>query len=155
MRTPLTKRGRVRFACSVSLRSEAREKIMNNANWVCFDCRTSQRRASWRLLTFYKPWLVGDTWGGAVKCPECQNPCKFLGHKIAIPPQRDDAAWKELRDYVTARYRTHFAVRAEASTRRKHEIERRILELQSRSDNKERKRLIQILRDELDSIPNA
>jgi len=128
---------------------------MNNANWVCFDCRVSIRKASWRLLTFYKPWLVGDTWGGAVKCPQCQNPCKFLGHKIAIPPKRDDVAWHELREYVTARYRSHVDGRAEAYTRRKHEIERRIIELQSRAENKERDRLIKDLRDELESIANT
>jgi hypothetical protein len=128
---------------------------MNNANWVCFDCRVSVRRASWRLLTFYKPWLVGDTWDGAVKCPECQKPCKFLGHKIAIPPKRDDVAWGELRDYVTARYQSHCDGRAEASTRRKHEIERRIIELQSRDESKERDRLINNLREELESITKS
>ena len=125
---------------------------MNNANWVCFDCRTSLRRASWRLLAFYKPWLIGDTWGGAVKCPECRKPCKFLGHKIAIPPKRDDAAWKELYEYVTERYRASRDGDAEASTRRKHEIERRIQELENRTPNKERDRLIKDLREELDAI---
>ena len=61
-------------------------------------------------------------------------------------------AWKELRDYVTERYRANFDGRAEARTRRKHEIERRIQELQSRTENKERDRLIKDPREELDSI---
>ena len=53
---------------------------------------------------------------------------------------------------MTARFRSHFDGRAEASTRRKHEMERPILELQSRVENKKRDRLIKSLREELESI---
>lgn len=64
-------------------------------------------------------------------------------------------AWGELRDYVTARHQSHYDGRAEASTRRQHEIERRLIELQSRVENKERDRLIRNLREELESITNT
>ena len=88
-----------------------------------------------------------------MKCTECGNPCKFLGHKIAIPRKRDDGAWKQLQEYVTQRHRSHSEERAKSNARRKHDIEHRINELQSRPQNEERDRLIKKLRTELDALP--
>lgn len=125
---------------------------MTNGNWVCFDCRTSQRRSYWRSGTYFRPWIVGSIGDGTILCPECKRPCRFLGHKIAVPAKRDDNGWIQLREYINEWQGMYRDRKAEADVRRKHEIERRILELQGRPENKERDRLIKELREELDQL---
>lgn len=58
---------------------------MPNANWACFDCRRSVRRAD-------------DAEG--VACPECGQPCESVGRTLALPSRRDEKAWRALRDRV-------------------------------------------------------
>ena len=125
---------------------------MTNGNWVCFDCRTAQRRSCWRFATFFRPWIVGSIGNGTILCPECKKPCRFLGHKIAVPPKRDENSWKDLREYINDRRELYRDRKAQIDIRRKHELERRIVELQLRPENKVRDGLIKKLREELENI---
>ena len=125
---------------------------MTNGNWVCFECRTSQRRSCWRLATYFLPWIVGSIGNGKIICPECKRSCRFLGHKIAVPAKRDDNGWKQLRKYVNERHCQYRTLEAESNTRKKHEIERRIQEIQDRPKNKDREQLVKKLHEELEQL---
>ena len=133
-------------------RQKTKRAYMTNGNWVCFDCRTSQRRSCWRFATYFQPWIVGSIGNGSILCPDCERPCRFLGHRIAVPPKRDDNGWKQLRQYIDERRDFNCDRKAQLDTRRKHELEKRIAELHRRPENKERDGLINRLLDELESI---
>jgi hypothetical protein len=120
---------------------------MINGNWVCFDCRTCVRRQ-----TLFRPSSVGDKGNESVKCPECNQPCRFLGTKISIPPKRDVDEWKQLRRYVIERRTSLVEQQSEQNTHRKHDIERRIRDLENRPKNKQRNSLIKQLQDELANL---
>src|SRR4029079_2005213 len=127
------------------------ELVMCNGTLVCFDCRTVVRRPTWRLVTFLRPWLIGSTGVGNVRCPKCREACHFLGPTIEIPPKRDVAAWDRLRDQVA---NVHAAVaedRFKESVRRRHDLEQRIRELETRPSNPGRDALIRELRAQLEA----
>ena len=55
---------------------------MNNATWVCFDCRQAVRRPEYMVEV--------------IACPRCGQPMGYLGDKIRIPTQRQIKAWRRL-----------------------------------------------------------
>jgi hypothetical protein len=122
---------------------------MCNGTWVCFECRTAVRRPTWRLVTYLRPWLIGSTVVGNVRCPTCRQACSFLGPTIEIPPKRDAAAWDRLRDQVATVHAAAEAGRFKRSVRRRHDLEQRIRDLESRPPNPGRDALIKQLRTEL------
>jgi len=122
---------------------------MANGNWVCFDCHSCVRRPAWRLVTYYRPWLIGAKGDETVKCPSCNQPCRFLGPSIRIPAKGNDAAWDQLRAEVMELRDTLSVQRQKQNTRRKHQLERLVLDLERRPKNKERDLLIDQLRNEL------
>jgi len=122
---------------------------MVNGNWACFDCRLTVRRPTWRQIAFYRPWLIGEKWDDRVKCPECKNACRFLGPKITVPPKRDKTAWDKLRLAVIDSKLYWNEQSRKQKTKRKHEIEKQIQEIQRRPINDARDRLIKTLRQEL------
>ena len=85
-----------------------------------------------------------------MSCPECAGECTCLGYKIPVPPRRDVKAWEALREELHRTENTRQAESCRAEVRRKHEIEREIVNLEARPDNPERARLIRRLRRELD-----
>ena len=109
---------------------------MSNASYICFDCRQAVRRPTPEKAV--------------VKCPTCARRCEYLGRKIPVPPKSKVVAWRELREqFATAR--TNWALRQEReSVRRRHELEKRILDLEARPANPSRTRQIEELRRELD-----
>lgn len=125
---------------------------MNNGNWGCFDCRLTQRRSYCRFAIHCRHWSVGSIGNGFVLCPGCERPCRFLGHRIAVPPKSDNNGWKQLRQYIDECRDSHRDRKAQLDTQRKHELEKRIAELQRKPENKERDGLINRLRGELESI---
>lgn len=56
--------------------------MASNTNYVCFACRTAQRRPK--------------TFKGAVLCPQCGRAGLRLSYKLAIPPKHRPQAWKAL-----------------------------------------------------------
>lgn len=125
---------------------------VSNGNWVCFDCRKSRRVAYSRFATFLRSWIVGSIGNGSITCNTCHKPCRFLGHRIAIPDERDDRAWRKLAASINESYPMQRHGMAQLDTRRKHEIERRIIELQQRPCNADRDALILELQDELKEL---
>src|SRR5262245_21314504 len=108
---------------------------MSNASWVCFDCRATVRRPT-------SPRRV-------VPCPVCREPCFCLGRKIPVPPKTKVAAWTKLRGEMRTMV-IDWRVRVERTTvRRRHEIERRIKDLESRTAEPSRNRQIKKLQEEL------
>lgn len=53
-------------------------KNISNYNYVCFKCRTSNRR--------------GEGW--APKCTKCHQFMSMLGKHWRVPKQRDNKGWK-------------------------------------------------------------
>lgn len=140
---------------SLSHRPFTWTRLMTNGNWICLDCRTSVRRPTWRMIIYFRPWLFGSTGVGNVKCPNCKRLCRFIGPDTKVPPKRDDSGWAQLRATVReSRMLTSDAQRV-TGTRRKHEIEQRIIQLESRPASAERNRLVKQLRDELDDLATS
>ena len=127
----------------------SREQTMCNGTWVCFNCRLAVRRPTWRLVTYLRPWLIGATDVGHVRCPRCHELCQFLGPTVEIPPKRDVAGWERLRDEVAQSHATAAEDRFTESVRRTHDLEQRIRDLESRPQNPGRDALIQELRAKL------
>lgn len=108
---------------------------MSNASWVCFDCRTTVRRPTFRQTV--------------VLCPECRQRCFCLGRKIPVPRKSNMAAWLKLRQAMRA-LTVEWQVRSEKSAvARRHEIERQITALESKPAESSRTRQIKKLREEL------
>jgi hypothetical protein len=108
---------------------------MSNASWVCFDCRTTVRRPTFRRTV--------------VLCPECRQRCFCLGRKIPVPPKANIAAWNKLRQAMQT-LTADWQVRSEKSAvARRHEIERQLVALESKPAEPSRARQIKKLREEL------
>ena len=122
---------------------------MCNGTWVCFDCRRAVRRPTWRLVAFCRPWLIGSTGVGRVRCPCCGRACRFLGPTIEVPPKRDVAGWRRLREQVNAFRVKAVEARDRRAVRGRHDLEQRIGDLQSRPPNAGRDRLVRRLREKL------
>lgn len=122
---------------------------MCKGTWVCFKCRTAVRRATWRLVTYVRPELVGDTMTGRVRCPHCRRACQFLGPSIAIPPKREVSSWRRLQADVAQFREDVGGDRKKSATRKKHDLEQRIRDLKSRPASSGRTRLIKELEKEL------
>ena len=130
---------------------------------VCLNCRRVES-----LGTDFTDFHTGD-------CPECSTPMCFVNQKFRPPKKTDDKSWAVAAllisngfTYYTIRdgngmavaypttigdaerfiqmYRSHAA---ERNTRRKHEIEKQISELESRLPNEHRTTLIRKLKQEL------
>jgi hypothetical protein len=76
---------------------------MCNATYVCFECRLTARRPSWRKVTLYCPWLIGQA-DEKVPCSRCHRPMRFLGPTLTVPPKRDDRGWRLLQARVLRTY---------------------------------------------------
>jgi hypothetical protein len=122
---------------------------MCKGTWVCFKCRTAVRRDTWRLVTYIRPELMGGTGSGRVRCPHCRSVCQFLGPSIAIPPKRELASWRRLQAEITRLRLDEVARRKESATRKKHDLEHRILDIKSRPASSGRTRLVKKLEKEL------
>lgn len=122
---------------------------MTNGTWVCFDCRTAVRRRTWRLSTLVRPWLVGSTAVGGVRCPGCRQACHFLGPAIEIPPRRETRRWARLREQIARVHAATVDQRFREYVRRGHELEQRIRDLESRPPSPGRDELIRVLQGKL------
>ena len=58
---------------------------MNNATYVCFDCRTTERTPAWRITR---------------NCRRCRKTAQHVYYKFRIPRRGDDAGWAELETRV-------------------------------------------------------
>jgi hypothetical protein len=108
---------------------------MGNATWVCFDCREAVRRP-----THYP---------GAVSCPRCGLASRCVGTKIRIPGKRDDRRWNALRSYLSLQRRVALENREHIRVRRRHGLERRIAEIESRPVKEGRLRTLHELKERL------
>lgn len=110
----------------------------SNYNWVCFECRFATRQAKTHKE---KP-----------KCHSCGKDCVCLGYKIRIPKKRDSKGWKKLQALVkqinSNRLETKMASLRFRISQLKNEIQR----LSSKEENKDRNKLIHLLKEELDRI---
>jgi hypothetical protein len=121
---------------------------MCKGTWVCFACRTSVRRLTWRHVTYARPWLIGQA-SERLRCPRCRKPCQFLGPTIEIPAKSDAKAWRKLRDEVWQVHAEIQEIPFKHSVRRRHNLEKRIRDLKAKPKSKGRDELIKQLREEL------
>ena len=110
----------------------------SNYNWVCFSCRYHTRAAK--------------TSNKIPKCQECNRECFCLGYKVEIPKKNDTRSWKKLRIDCQKRHSKNQENMEVYLVKRKHELEKEIIRLEPRSENKDIKRLIKKLKDELESL---
>ena len=108
---------------------------MSNATWACFECRETVRRPGYTRA--------------AVLCPNCAQPCRYLGHKLRMPPKRQAKAWRDL----LADLRQKSLARADAQQRarlqRMREIRGEIDRLKARGPNAGRAKQVGLLRRRL------
>jgi DNA-directed RNA polymerase subunit RPC12/RpoP len=104
---------------------------MSNATWVCFDCRQTFRRGS-------GPDEV-------VRCPHCGVRCQCLGRKIAVPARDRLKAWQTLREDVRLTRARYEERRRRRAVRGKHNIEKKIAEIERRLPNASRDKLLREL----------
>ena len=135
---------------------------------VCLDCRRVES-----LGMDVADLQAGDLHLG--DCPECSAPMYLVSQKFRPPKKTDDKAWRVAAflisngfTYHTIRDSSGMAVSypttmsdaerfvdvlrthaAERKTRRRHELEKQIAELESRSPNEQRAILIREIRQEL------
>jgi hypothetical protein len=110
---------------------------MSNASYICFDCRQAVRRSTPER--------------DAVRCSSCGRRCQYLGRKIPVPPKTKVAAWRALRASM-ATIRVNWALRQERDAlKRRHTVEKRIVELEAKPSNASRDHLLNKLRRELDA----
>lgn len=109
-------------------------------NWVCFDCRITKRRPTWRRVTYTRPDSIGMQ--GDVKCQQCSALMYFLGPTIQIPSKSKPKEWAKLYSALVE-FRQNFAKRSDiGKVKLKHKLEKAIHELEQRGDNKERQKVI-------------
>ncbi len=107
----------------------------SNFNWVCFDCRTTQRRPK-----------VGAR---VPSCLECGAECFCLGYKVEVPRRSALRQWRQLREVCRLRL---FAIQERVErwrVRRMHDLEKEIGRMEKLGANKDRARQINKLEEEL------
>ena len=119
---------------------------MCNGTWVCFDCRVAVRRPTWRHVTYARPWLVGGTGAGNVRCTHCGELCRFVGPTILVPRKGDVRGWARLRATTEFIHARAVDERYRRMVRRRHDLERRVRELMARPQSPGRDQLIKRLR---------
>ncbi len=107
---------------------------MRNCTWVCFECHAAVRR----------PEIAAD-----VRCSSCARPLRNLGTKIPVPRRTDDDGWSFLERRLNAAAHAAWASQVVLSVRRRHELERQIVRLESRPHHPERARQINRLRKKI------
>ena len=133
---------------------------------VCLNCKRVES-----LGTDYSFFRTGD-------CPECSSPMHFVSHKFRPPKLADARSWEVVaflieRDFcfqtirdengaavnypTTMRDAKEFVIRHSfepsfRNTRRKHDLERQIVDLESREQNGDRDKMIRDLRNQLDNL---
>ena len=111
--------------------------VMSNRHWVCFRCRETVRR----------PGTAEN-----LRSPTCGDTCNNLGTKVPVPPRARLAVWKALETGYLARRRAWAALVRQRAVRRKHDIEREILQVEALPENEGRRSLPKQLMVELESV---
>jgi hypothetical protein len=108
---------------------------MGTAAWACFNCRTAVRR--------------NTAFTGDVPCPNCGQPCSYLGYKIPVPPKAKGREWAALRDQL-ARERMQRELASGMNTvRGRHALEQEIARLEALPTNEGRTKAIRLLQRRL------
>lgn len=111
---------------------------MSSATWVCFECRETVRRSRYTRA--------------AVRCPSCGHSCRYVGHKLRIPPKTQPKAWQKLRDELQqeaiARVDSEPLIRLQNRRALQAEIDR----LEARGPNEGRARQVRLLRRRLEKL---
>src|SRR5262245_12469668 len=108
---------------------------MSNATWACFDCRQVVRRPTYPRKT--------------VPCPLCRRSCFCLGRKIPVPPKGKIAARAKLRSEMQQLVIAWQVRGDKAAVARRHEVEKRIRELELRPTDASCARRLKKLREAL------
>lgn len=110
----------------------------SNYNWVCFRCHFSTRQAK--------------TSSRVPKCGECGGDCYCLGYKVEVPRKKDTDGWKRLRascrQLEAARQDRNEIIRVQ----NKHWLEKEIIRLEAMEENRDRRRTIKSLQEELNDL---
>ena len=111
---------------------------MSNAAWVCFPCRLAVRRPA--------------THEGEVRCAQCGGVCSGLGMKVPVPQKRDEKAWRELQEDLTAKAHARREAENAACVRQRHDLEQELRRLLALPTNAGRVRAIQSIRRRLGEV---
>jgi hypothetical protein len=84
-----------------------------------------------------------------VRCPHCAKLCQFIGPTIKVPPKRDARAWRRFQERIVRLGIEALDERYKKSVRRRHELEKRIVELKTRPQSVGMRRLIAKVQEEL------
>jgi len=123
---------------------------MCKGNVVCFDCRIALRSFTWRLVTYVKPESIGST--GSTRCPHCGELCYFLGPSIPVPKKSNRKAWEKLRTSIMKKRAEVSSRRRKSLVRRKHDLEKQILDLEMRGPSEGRKGLLKKLKSQYEEL---
>lgn len=100
----------------------------DNANWVCFACRTHHRQPA---LSKRVP-----------ACPGCGADCFDLGDRVAIPRKRDLSGWRDLHRECLRREASAISWNLRKKAREAHATELRLKQLKLRPATPGRQKFI-------------
>lgn len=108
---------------------------MRNATWACFECRETVRRPGYSRAT--------------VLCPICGQPCRYIGHKLRMPPKRQARAWHELRASIQQEVIARAECQQQLRLQKMRELRAEITRLEAKGPNEGRAKQVRQLRQEL------
>ena len=110
-------------------------------NWICFKCRVSTRRQTWRGITAARPETIGMT-DDDVLCRICNDNMRFIGPTIQVPAKSKTKDWKQLEIDIHVLSQALYLENRKQKVERRHGLEKRIADLKSRPENEGRNVLI-------------
>lgn len=110
----------------------------SNYNWVCFECRFVIRQAK--------------TYKRIPKCHFCNQDCICVGYKLKIPKKSNKKEWEQLKKINREIELQHIQSQRSYKKDRITHLSNEIKKLSSKEENKDRTKLIDSMKKELDQL---
>ena len=101
---------------------------MSNRNWVCFNCRITNRKQS--------------GFSGRAVCSDCGGELINIGYRIPVPPKSKIKEWKKLKEQLAQQSMKMERLGFEHSVRFRHDLEKEITKLKNLPQSPGRQSLI-------------
>lgn len=108
---------------------------MSNRNWVCFNCRITNRKSS--------------RFNRQATCSQCGDKLKNIGYKIPVPPKSKPKLWQKLHEQLAFEAREFERNNFKSKVRKRHDLEQEIEKLKTLPFNRGRQSLIDRLEKQL------
>lgn len=106
--------------------------------WVCFHCHFVKREPKYASRV--------------PKCAKCGADCDNLGHRFRVPVKTDGRAWRALQALCRKSAMQSLKKKSLDQTRSKHWLEQEIARLEALTENRDRRRRINVLKKRLSAF---